>query len=87
MKKKFIVLSLLFLASFCFAKEVKLNGNAEVRDRPSENGTVFASLADGTSVDVESISENSDWYEIKIGNFLNGKTIGKKENRNVVLHS
>ena len=66
MKKKFIVLSLLFLASFCFAKEVKINGDVEVRDRPSENGTVFASLADGTSVDVESISENSDWYEIKI---------------------
>lgn len=66
MKKKFIALSLLFLTSFCFAKEVKLNGDVEVRDRPSEDGTVLVTLAEGTTVDVETSSENSDWYEIKV---------------------
>lgn len=66
MKKNFFSLSLLLLTSFCFAKEVKLNGNAEVRDRPSEEGTVLTTLAEGTTVDVETSSENSDWYEIKL---------------------
>lgn len=68
MKK--ILFILIFLGTaVCFAESLKTNSDANVRSKPSKDGSIVSVVKKGTIVDGKLSSENSNWYAVTV----NGK--------------